>query len=112
MLNAGRLNKRFDIEKPVAGYPAVNSFGEKNIVWEKVATTWGSVEPISGREFWAQQQVQSEITVRFRVRYRTDILNGMRIVYSGAYYAIKSIIDPLEKHEELQLMCSEGVLVG
>lgn len=112
MLNCGKMNKRVSIQKSVAGYPAVNDFGEPNIVWEELDEVWSSVEPLTGREFWAQQQIQSEITVRFRIRYRSDILNGMRILYNSAYYMIKSIIDPLEKHEELQLMCSEGVRVS
>lgn len=109
MLSAGKLNKRVTIERAVSGSPAVNAYGEPVVIWDEVDVVWSSVEPLTGREFWAQQQVQSEITVRFRIRYRDDILNGMRIVYNSAYYMIKSIIDPLEKHEELQLMCSEGV---
>jgi SPP1 family predicted phage head-tail adaptor len=109
MLNAGKLNKRISIERSVAGSPAVNEFGEPVVIWDELAEVWAAAEPLSGREFWAQQQVQSEITTRFRIRYRTDILTGMRVVYNSAIYMIKSIIDPLEEHEELQLMCSEGV---
>lgn len=109
MLNSGKLNKRVLIQRSIAGSPPVNEFGEPVVVWEDIDTVWGSIEPLTGREYWAQQQVQSEITVRFRIRYRDDILAGMRVVYNTAIYMIKSIIDPLEKHEELQLMCSEGV---
>lgn len=109
MLNAGKLNKRISIEESTAGSPAVNDFGEPVVVWNELAEVWSAVEPLSGREFWAQQQVQSEITVRFRIRYRSDVFAGMRIVYNQAVYMIKSVIDPLEKHEELHLMTSEGV---
>jgi SPP1 family predicted phage head-tail adaptor len=79
------------------------------VVWEELAEVWAAMEPLTGREFWAQQQVQSEITVRIRVRYRSDVLAGMRVVYNEAIYMIRNVIDPLEKHEELHLMCSEGV---
>jgi SPP1 family predicted phage head-tail adaptor len=109
MLYSGKLNKKVSIEHSVAGSPAVNDFGEPVVTWAEVAEVWSSVEPLNGREFWAQQQVQSEITVRFRIRYRNDILTGMRVVYNDAIYMIKSVIDPLEEHEELQLMCAEGV---
>lgn len=109
MINSGKLNKRVSIERSVAGSPAVNDMGEPNVSWEEVAEVWAAAEPLTGREFWAQQQVQSEITVRFKIRYRSDILTGMRVVYNNAIYMIKSIIDPLEKHEELHLMTSEGV---
>jgi SPP1 family predicted phage head-tail adaptor len=112
MLSAGKLNKRVLIEKSVPGSPPVNEFGEPVVSWIEVDTVWASAEPLSGREFWAQQQVQSEITERFRIRYRADILTGMRVVYNSAIYMIKSIIDPLEKHEELNLMCAEGVRIS
>jgi SPP1 family predicted phage head-tail adaptor len=112
MTGAGKFNKRFDIERPVSGSPAVNSLGEPNIIWDRLATVWGAVEPINGREFWAQQQVQSEITVKIKIRYRSDVATGMRIVYRGDIYIIKSVIDPQEYHQELQLMCSEGVRNG
>lgn len=109
MVGSGRLNKRVLIQQAVAGSPEVNEYGEKNVVWTDLATVWAAVEPLTGREFWAQQQVQSEITVRIKVRYRSDITTGMRAVYNEAIYMIKSIVDPLEKHEELHLMTSEGV---
>lgn len=137
MISAGKMNKRVSIENSVVGSPAVNDFGEPISTWQKFAEVWAAIEPLTGREYWAQQQVQSEITVRIRIRYRkwcnvrnenrritytedgepvvvegyTDdyITPGMRVNYNNAYYIIKNIIDPLEKHEELQLMCSEGV---
>ena len=109
MLNSGKLNKRFEIQEGVPGSPSRNEYGEELLVWETLATVWGSVEPLTGREFWAQQQVQNEITVRFRIRYRSGVVPGMRIFYNNAYYPIKVVLDPLEKHESLELMCAEGV---
>jgi SPP1 family predicted phage head-tail adaptor len=109
MLKAGSINKRVVIERQVTGSPAADEYGAPIYTWETLATVWAAVEPISGREFWAQQQVQSEITARIRIRYRNDVASGMRVVYGSRYYAIKSVIDPQEYHQELQLMCSEGV---
>ena len=108
-MQAGRMNKRVKISKSVIGSPAVDELGQQNIEWEEVATVWGAVEPLSGREFWAQQQVQSEITVKIGIRYRNDVEAGMKAEYGGKIYMIKNIIDPQEYHQELQLMCSEGV---
>lgn len=39
---------------------------------ENVATFWAKAEPVSGREFWAQQQVQSEVSWRFTISERGD----------------------------------------
>jgi SPP1 family predicted phage head-tail adaptor len=112
MPQAGKFRYRVAIQQEVTGSPAKNDFGEPNTSWEALATVWAAVEPISGREFWAQQQVQSEISVRIRIRYRSDVEAGMRCLYSGKYYYIKAVIDTMEYHQELQLMCSEGVRIA
>ena len=109
-MRAGDLNKRITLYELVTGSPAKDEFGEPNTSWEALDTVWASIEPISGREFWAQQQVQSEITARIRIRYRDDITPGMKAEYQSKTYAIKNVIDKDEKHAELQLMCSEGVI--
>ena len=109
-MKAGDLNKRIKISQLVTGSPAVDEFGTPNRNWEEVDTVWAAVEPISGREYWAQQQVQSEITTKIRIRYRDDVAVGMKAEYNGKTYVIKNIIDPKESHRELQLMCSEGVI--
>lgn len=112
MISSGKLNKRVSIQHLVAGSPALSEFGEQNSTWTEFAEVWASVEPLQGREFWAQQQVQSEISTRVRVRYLAGVLPNMRVVYASRILDIKSIIDPQEKHAELQLMCSEGVTNG
>ena len=109
-MQSGRLNKRVIIYQLVTGSPAADEFGQPNTSWEELDTIWGSVEPLNGREFWAQQQVQSEITGKIRIRYRDDISAGMKAVYNSKTYMILNVIDPLEEHKELQLMVSEGVI--
>jgi len=109
-MQAGKLNKRIKISQLVTGSPTKDEFGQPNTSWEEIDTVWCAIEPLSGREFWAQQQVQSEITVRIKIRYRSDIIMGMKGEYGGKTYMIQNIIDPQEEHRELQLMCSEGVI--
>ena len=109
-MKAGSLNKRIKISSLVTGSPAVDTLGQPNTSWVEVDTVWGAIEPLSGREFWAQQQVQSEITVRVRIRYRNDITPSMKAEYAGKTYMIKNVIDFQEEHRELQLMCTEGVI--
>lgn len=105
-MDAGRLDKRIVIEAPTTGQ---NALGEPTRSWATLATVWAAVEPLQGREFWAQQQVQNEVSSRVRIRYRTGITTDCRISYAGRILGIVSIIDPKEAHEELQLMCREGV---
>ncbi len=109
-MNAGKLNKQITIFALATGSPSVDEYGAPNNSWETLATVWAAIEPLSGREFWAQQQVQSEISARIRIRYRDDVLPGMKAEYRGKKYHIKNVIDREEEHRELHLMVSEGVV--
>lgn len=109
-MKSGELNKRIKLSQLITGSPARDEFGTPNTSWEEVDTVWAAIEPLSGREFWAQQQIQSEITVKIRIRYRNDILVGMKGEYNSKTYRIKNIIDIKEEHRELNLMCSEGII--
>ena len=111
-MNAGMLNKRITIQELTAGSPTQDTFGQPSESWTTFSEVWAAVEPIQGREFWAQQQVQSEVTVRIRLRYLEGVTTQMRVSYAGKIYAIESVIDPKERHAEMQLMCKEGVIVA
>lgn len=111
-MQAGLLKKRITIQVKAVGSPAQDEYGEPNTTWQTFKTVWASIEPIQGREFWAQQQVQSEITHRVRVRYVSGVTADMRILYGARVLSIKHIIDAKENHNELQLMCVEGVRDG
>lgn len=75
--------------------------------WQDVCTVWAAVEPIQGREYILLQNTQSELTARIRIRYRPGIKPAMRVVYGQRVFDIQSVIDPEERHIELQLMCKE-----
>lgn len=110
MITAGMLNKRVTIQQLAAASPAQDEYGEPQASWTTFAEVWAAVEPIQGREFWAQQQVQSEVNTRVRIRYRSGVTELMRVLYGSRVLVIQAIIDPKEAHEELQLMCAEGPL--
>jgi SPP1 family predicted phage head-tail adaptor len=108
-MEAGRLDKQVTIQ---AFTTTPNSIGEAVKGWANVATVWAAVEPLQGREFWSQQQVQSEVTTRVRIRFRTDVTAKNRVLFGGRVLVVESVINPKERKEELQLMCSEGVSNG
>ena len=70
------------------------------------------VEPLSGRELFAAQQVNAETTTRITIRYVSGITAAMRIVHEDVVYNIQSIIDPEMRHAWLIMMCSSGVNLG
>lgn len=108
-MQAGRLNKRVKLQTKTV---TQDGYGAALATWADTATVWAAVEPLQGREFWAQQQVQSEVTTRVRIRYRAGVVPAMRVLYGTRVLDILSVIDPKERHEELQLMCRDGVTNG
>ena len=112
MISAGKLNKRVIIQKLMAGSPERDSYGAPITSWCTVATVWAAIEPISGREFWAQQQVQNEVTIKVSIRYLAGIIPEMRVLYGDRVFIIKFVIDFKEGHKEIQLMCAEGIKDG
>lgn len=106
MLAAGKLNKRVTIEQPVETRGA--DYGEPISTWETLATVWAAIEPLAGREYFANQQVQGSATARVRIRARDDVTEKMRIRYKDR---ILQIVEPpmnlMERGEEMHLMVEE-----
>ena len=111
-MKAGSLRHRIVIQQLVAGSPPQTSSGEPNDVWTDLVTVWASIEPLNGRELFAAQEHDSEVTVRIRIRYRSGITHLMRISHDGKYYDIRAVIDPQLLGEQLQLLCTQGLNNG
>jgi len=86
------LQHRADIETPE---------GEVVPSWADTADVWGSIEPMSGREYFAAQQVNSEVTARILIRWRAGIESAGRVLHqtnqsnSPAEYDVYDIISAL-----------------
>lgn len=103
-MNPGELNKRITIQKPDN---AQDSFGQLVENWKDVATVWASISPLVGREFFAAETVNSEVTHKVKIRYRQGITPDMRVKFRDRYFSIQSVINFKEQSIELQLMCKE-----
>lgn len=91
-----------------------DSFGAPVEEWADVAPMWAEISPISAREFVASGAEQSKITVRIKVRYRTDIMPHFRFYHqaSGNYYNIEGALPDVDSNREyITLPCSQGVRV-
>lgn len=120
-MQLGNFRQRITIQenryqRDEANQKVADSVGAPIDDWVDVRTCWASMEPLSGREYFASAQVQAEQVTRFRIRYpRFQIWPGMRIKYHDAvlvadrYFDIQAVIDQNEMHVELWLMCVEQV---
>lgn len=108
MIDPGKMRHRITFQR-FSG--ALDDFGDPlqtdDDNWADVATTWAAIDPISGREFYAAEQSQSEVSHKIRCRYRTGLDTAMRITYGKRRFKIISLIDWEERHESLLLMCRE-----
>ena len=108
MIDPGKMRHRITFQR-FSG--ALDDFGDPLQAdaanWTDVATMWAAIDPISGREFYAAVQSQSEVSHKIRCRYRTGLDTAMRITYGKRRFKIISLIDWEERHESLLLMCKE-----
>lgn len=106
-MNIGKLNQLVTIQQPST---SVDALGQRVEIWTELVTVWAQAQPLRGREFFAAGQVQSEASVRFRLRYRSDVTAAMRVVWRGVPHAI--VAEPADvdgARHTLELMCSAGI---
>ena len=109
-LAAGKLRHRLLIQKPVTTQN--QQTGEMVVTWTDVASVWGSMEPLSAREFIAANAEQSEVMGKAVIRYRDDVDATMRIIHRGKTHNILGVLaDNWSGLEYMTLPLSEGVRV-
>lgn len=108
-MRSGRLRHKVTVEQVTE---TIDEFGQAIKSWSTFAQPFAAIEPVSGREYFAAQQVDSEVTVKITMRYLSGLTTKMRISWGGKIYNIQSIIDPAERTAMQTLMCSEGLNDG
>lgn len=110
MIQAGKLRHKVTIQTPTE---TQDEYGQPVQTWATFAEVFASVEPIRGREFFAAQQIQSDVTTRIRIRYLSGVTTKMRVVHTTDHsspatveeYDIEAVIHVEEKRREMHLMC-------
>jgi len=100
----GSFRHRIVIQRPVEQQ---NEFGEAITSWKDIAEVWAIVEPLQGREYFASQQLQSEVTTRFTIRYVSNLNTKMRLKWQDQVYDIQEIINSKGINRVLQLLAKE-----
>ncbi|MES1947436.1 phage head-tail adaptor [Salinisphaera sp. C84B14] len=104
-VSAGQLRHKITLQ---ARQETRSDYGEVTLDWAEVASVWAHVAPQSGREYFAAQQVQSEVSTRVTIRYRDDVDATMRVTHRGKTYDIEAVLpDDGSGFDHLTLMCAE-----
>lgn len=102
--------------------PVMDSGGQPSDAWTPLTTRGirARIEPLSGRELLAAQQVNAEVTTRITIRWRPLVTSRARVVHAYIFHgaAVRDVynvmypIDLDNRHVELQLMCATGLRDG
>lgn len=113
-IRAGTLRRRLVIEQRSTSQ---DTAGEPVATWTTVATVWGDIAPISGRELLTAQAINTEISHQITIRYQaaladSKIMAGRRISYGGRYFNIHAVMNEDERNRVLMILASEGLNDG
>ena len=121
-IKLGKLKNLISIKRPL---DFQNEYGEQtddltwsnsDLTWEQAEATWdnylykdvwASIEPLIGKEFYDAKKIQSEATVKIRIRFKSGIESNMQVEHGTKLYEIISIENPYIENKELILMCKE-----
>ena len=110
MIDPGKMRHRITFQSFTG---KTDAFGDPlqadDSEWKTEATLYAAIDPISGKEFYAAQQSQSEVSHKIRCRYRSGLTTAMRILFGKRKFKIISIINWEERNESLLIMCRELV---
>lgn len=70
------------------------------------------VVPLSGRDFIAAGEKQSEVSARIEIRWLPGVVDTMRVLFDGQLYAIAAVLPDPTARRHLTLMVSAGVTDG
>ena len=111
-MNAGYLRHHCWIKQPMH---TSDGMGGMVTTWGTVCVCWGAMDPslssMRGREWVESALKNAEISAIFRMRYYAGITPAMQLYFGSRTFEIVSVIDPSERHRELQLLLKELVIV-
>ena len=105
-MRAGALRHYATIQN---GTESQSSSGESTLTWSTYQKVWMSIEPASGREFFASDQLNAVMSHKVKTRFIDGVTTKMRILYGTRVFEILSIVNIREIGHEMILMCKEDV---
>lgn len=105
-MRAGELRHQVHLMEPTH---TNDGYGGITTAWGTATVCWGAMLPLKGREWIESGMENSEVIGKCRLRYISGVTPDMRLVYNSRTYEIVSVIDPYERHRELELMLKELV---
>ena len=86
-----------------------DAFGSEVVTWVDLASVWARFSPQSAREQFRNESniEQASNTAAFRIRWRDDLDEAMRVVYDGHNWDIEGIIE-VGRRDKLDLIATRN----
>lgn len=102
-MQAGSLTSRITIQRRAGG---VDEWGTPlPESWEDVAQVWASIRHMNGSEAIRAGAVASTVQASIRIRRRSGLDAGMRVLHKGTTYQIKAVLPDEQSREHVDLVC-------
>lgn len=101
-MQAGRLRNRVTLQRQTSGQDEI---GQPITTWSDVDSIWADIRHVSGIETVKSGAIASIVKVSVRIRYRSDVDSGMRILGGATAYNISAILPDTSKKQYLDLVC-------
>jgi len=105
-MNTSEMKDRIVIQKNTPSTGAIINLDGN---WVNFLTLWAKVEYLKGREYFQAQAVNSENTVKFIVRYRTDLQTDMRVIFMSRIFEINAVM-PLDNNKKWLIIHAREVV--
>ncbi len=103
-VNAGELRHRLAIQSKTNSVTAHGSFTEN---WSTDDTVYGAVLPLTGKEFFADDSVESNVSHRIVIRYYSGLTASQRFLWGSRAFNIVAVLNTEERNRKMLVMCLE-----
>lgn len=102
-MRAGQLNRRVTIQKMG---PSRDEIGQPIPAdWQDVASVWAHIKHLSGSETIKASAEVSAVRASIRIRYRTGLDAGMRVLHGETVYQVKAVLPDEARRDHVDLVC-------
>lgn len=108
-MRGGRLRCRIQLQERVS---TTDVAGDVSTTYNTVHTCWAAIEPLSGREFSANQARSARVKTKFTIRYYTGVIPAWRILWTAIgerTYDVSEVLLVDGKRHEMTLIAEEIV---
>lgn len=101
-MKAGPLNTLVTIQAPATSQDAI---GQPLSGWSTLAQVWANVRHGNGIELVRAGAPVSVVKASIRIRRRSDVTNGMRVLVGATSYEVEAVIHDDVRREYTDLVC-------